>query len=511
MFKKHILFFILVSVFAQNCYTDSDDDQINFLVFADMHVDSNENTPPMEINPDKVYSGNPRKNDADIKTFTSMLDAIKKDSYFEKNPPEFILILGDLASHNRPKENKQAGVKNIHRDIMTVYKLLYDKFSNIPMFYVFGNNDSLEKVDGKFHDKDVGGNVHSPFEIATQENTGWANGFLSTGELCNESEPKYPCLITQEAEQGYYSAYIKPNLRLVALNSMMFSSKPSNEIPKELAKKQLDWFESQVKAAKEHKNSLIIASHIPFGKMTTEGKKENAYFYLKEPYSKEINAIIEKYQENIVIILSGHTHRDELKIFSKFNKQLTQEMLVVAPGMSTAEGNSPGIKQFFLLRKNGEPWILANYEALSFKKSSTELDAYSLNKLYDFVNYYCEISQKFVTNNIGECIQKYVYNTPYLYRYPYPSTNCLSEISGDVNECGTIDINAISSKIKENYTMGNPNFSVNTIKYPYSVVIELEKTTSKPIKGNVFNLLMEKRFLRMAINNGNSTFAGKSI
>ena len=479
------LFFVLVLEFMPSCYAD-DDGHVGFLVLADMHVNIGKNAYSMKIEP----KDRTKENDADLPIFENMLNIIQEEikhktfDFDKKNQLEFILILGDMAGHNRVKGDQKSSEANISGDIGSVYKMLYDKFYGIPIFYVFGNHDSLKDVDKDFYDKDrdVGGGFHSSFEIAINAGTGWKNGFLSTGVFCSSQKSEYPCLIEQYIIDGYYSAYIKPNLRLIALNTVMLSASTKNNASEDLVNKQIEWLGNQLKQARAKSESVLIASHYPCGENTsTSPKEEKVSPYLKQEYQDKIYNLIKNYKDNIIAIISGHSHMEEFKVFLEAHK-LTKEMNIIVPAMSTVHGNSPGIKEFYLLDKGkGRGWVLANYETLFFKESTPGSGTLELDKLYDFVDYYCHSDAKEV-DSVGECADLYIT------RY---------------GNSGLV------KKMELNYTVGNTLISggASPFKYTESVFIELEKKEmlintedERLVIGSAFNSIRTKKFLRVAAN-----------
>ncbi len=460
-----------------------------FLGIADMHVDTGRETKPMEIDPSSIETGTPRKNDADEKTFNKMLGTIKNAISTRRmiKKPDFIIVLGDLASHNRCKElapddlkklsidavkehlkncqkityateikNNEDIIKRnvteISRDEETVFKTLGETFKDIPIFYVFGNNDGLRLVEGPFKDDTIndlkGPDLpESPYEIATKKG-GWKNGFLSTGLICGDPL-LVPCIDPIDIKDddnsgsttfGYYSAHLKPKLKLVAINSMLFSANPKNKAPEDQADKQLAWLEKQLASAHDKKESVIIATHIPFGKnVFDKGRK-----YLKEPYQTKLNDLVVKYSKNITGIICGHVHYEELKIME--SQKGLEEIIISIPAMSTAEGNAPGIKEFHLTKgafpylSEAGPWKIDNYQTLSFVKEEGLL---TLNRLYNFKDYYCP------NNKID-----------------------------DIKELDICNLDApIETKIAEQYTMGNPH---------------LDEKKLNPVIGGVFIEIQEK-------------------
>lgn len=386
--KQHInylafLFVLLLAPFA--ALASLEPNKTNFLVITDIHLD-NSNWFTMTINPS---TANPL-NDLDPATFETLLTEI---DYNIKNGsvarPQFILIQGDISGHSRFVTD------SVVKNESVVFSKLKTHFRHTPIFYLFGNNDSLKANYGVFYDPTHPGHDKSPYDIAKSQ-SGWLDGFLSTGTRCATKHRHYPCLITENTSNGYYSAYLGKELRLIALNSVLFSTKRV-AITENEAANQLQWLATQLKAAKVKHDSVLIAMHVPPG--------NNVYDHSNFWQPKEQSAflkLIKTYRHTIIGLLAGHTHAEELKVIkSSANKASPNQIitgLYFTAALSTSHGNAPSIKTFYLSKNNGQ-WLLSNYETFNFSEVGAKL---KLSKLYDYTSYYCEHHER----NLSECLKK---------------------------------------------------------------------------------------------------------
>lgn len=370
--KKVILRFVIFlsvvffcsSIFAIN------DKQLNILVLTDIHLDQNSNY-QMEIAPSQMLA----RNDLDEKTFIKSLDVISanlKNNTIQT--PEIVFLLGDLVGHDR---SKKAQVKG---DEAEVFQRIVDLFPKTPVFYVFGNNDSFVKDYGSFSDK----SGNTPYEVA--KNSGWKGGFLSTGVMCSENrkEKKLPCVITENRALGYYSAYLKPNLRLITLNSVSFVKRNVKK-EAENSRKELEWLQTELEMAHANHEYALIAMHVPVGKNVIN----NAFFWA-EKYQTEFLDIISLHKKDIVAILSGHTHMDELEILRDEKNKNQNDILplFITPGLSTSHGNLPALRTYNFERRgfiDKGNWEFNDYKTYSLFPDGDNL---KLQLLYDFKDYY---------------------------------------------------------------------------------------------------------------------------
>ena len=371
MCKIFTAFFILM-LFPIESGASLKNNENNFLVISDIHLDQ-ASAHAMDISPAK----NSIDNDLDQPTFEKLIAEVDKNI---KNgtvaQPNFIIILGDILGHIRSSS------ADILQSESSVFKILKQNFPYTPIFYTFGNNDSLKKNYGPFKDSNRSDQYKSPYDVA-KFNGGWISGFLSTGSICENKKNNFPCIITEDTTNGYYSAYLESKLRLISLNSVLFSPNRT-KVTKQAAMNQLEWLEGQLKIARINQESVLIAMHVPPG----NNVYDDSNFWLPKEQTIFLK-IVKNYQHNIIGLLASHTHAEELKVIKdSFMKNIAGVYLIAA--LSTSHGNEPSVKTFYFSKNNGR-WLLSNYETFHFSKNDSNL---IFNKLYDYKNYYCETGQQ---------------------------------------------------------------------------------------------------------------------
>ena len=397
----------------------SDNKTNNFLVFTDIHLDYTAKR-SMDIQP----SGQNIFNDLDPSTFEKLVAQVDRNIKSGViATPKFILLMGDLVGHIRSAPDSALQSES------AVFNLLKKTFPSTPIFYTFGNNDSLKVNYGPFTDPSTHDRVNSPYEVAVTH-AGWLDGFLSTGMDCVKNNNTYPCMLTEDKTNGYYAAYLEPKLRLISINTVMFSPRyvQTNE---QDTTNQLKWLEAQLAEARQKEESVMMTMHVPPGyniydHMSFWGNKEKEGFL----------AIVSTYQDTIIGMLASHTHYDELKVVKdKFNKPIAGVYLTAA--LSTMHGNAPSVKTFYYGADRGR-WTLTNYDAFGFSVLNNNL---VFNKLYDYRQYYCDARSSELTQ-------------------------CLSQVTAE--------------KIKKYFSAGNPNFS-GKLESPEDVFLDvLSPATQAP-------------------------------
>ncbi|MBA2651925.1 MAG: metallophosphoesterase [Tatlockia sp.] len=366
---KHFLIgLIFVSMFfTMTSGIAAQTDKHNFLVISDIHLDVASNH-TMEISPTTHYYGN----DLDNHSFEKLIKQIEQNIKTGLvAPPDFIVILGDISGHFRWSST------SVFDNEQAVFKRLKNTFPNTPIFYTFGNNDSLKENYGSFYDTNRSGEVKSPYDLA-KFSAGWLDGFLSTGTLCKDNKNSYPCIINEDIISGFYSAYLKSKFRFISLNSVMFSPARKGTTEQD-ALDQINWLGEELKTAELNQESVLIAMHVPPG----FNIYNHANFWLPKEQDLFLK-LIKKYQSSIVGMLASHTHGEELKII-KDEAQKNIAGIYFVSALSTSHGNEPSVKTFSFFKEN-DLWVLANYETFHFSLAGSTL---LFSKLYDYLSYYC--------------------------------------------------------------------------------------------------------------------------
>ena len=352
----------------------------NFLVISDIHLDMSTRH-VMEIEP-KNMAG---LNVLDRATFEKLLSQVKTN--IEQGmvaKPSFIILQGDLVGYNRSSSHSA-----IDSEVEVAIQMKKE-FPSTPIFYVFGNNDSLQQDYGPFIDlsRDA---PKSPYEVLTTVG-GWDGGFLSTGIYCKQQNINLPCIITENINVGYYSAYIKPRFRLVVLNTVLFSKirKYTNE---QDSAQQLDWLKSQLITAQNMRESVLLVMHVPPGK--------NVYDHSDFWFEKERDvflSIIKTYKSAIVGLLVSHTHKEELKVIQDRRGNDILGIYFTA-GFSTVHGNAPSVKTFYFEQQSDNSWQLTNYK--TFRFFTQQLNT-MFAPLYDYTDYYCRSKH----SELNQCLRQ---------------------------------------------------------------------------------------------------------
>lgn len=423
-------FFCLICSTASANTTSPNIENSNFLLLPDIHLNAT-TLHKMDINPSKVDVNN----DIDLDTLQRLLDMIEAGINNKTiATPKFIVFLGDMVQHRRH------GMEEVVNDEATVFAEL-KKFSeqftpSIPVFFVFGNHDSLSNVWGEFYSKTPSSEgFHSPYEIAITK--GWHDGFLTTGKMCDaNAQANPPCILNENIQYGYYSAYLQPNLKMIALNTVMFTPQRLGTTEED-AINELNWLETELFNAVLHHDSVLLATHVPFG----DNLDDNTTFWIDSDQSRFLQ-IIQTYKRNIIGMLAAHTHKEEAKVVQEALTNKNIAVLTFGAALSTSTGNAPSFKTIYFSNGSSNSknsWALTDYETFNFTDAAVAqyFTKINLNKLYKYSDYYCDGQGKTILD-------------------------CAHNITG--------------KKMEHYYTAGNPNHK-EKIKVPENIIVTIPITT----------------------------------
>ena len=316
----------------------------NFLVLSDIHLHSN--LPQNQISLKEGDTGQ----DLWDSTQNKIRAVLAGEAGFSK--PKFIVVLGDLPWHADASDAQQ--LLSAHDNIKTVLHDLRMLAENarIPLLYLPGNNDSWDGDYGQFSTQifnlDDANKAHWPLINPVQLNGGEGAAVIADDK---------------NIDKGYYSAYPlgkKAGLRIIALNTTLFVHRYADTVHQgEDAAQQMDWLAAQLKAAAKEKEHVLIAVHVPPG---MDGYKKKDFWRGKLMYegNKLQNAfldLLDKYQTNIIGLVSSHTHMDGVRRLYSQNGKLTAVDISV-PGITPGHGNNPGFK---LISYNSQNFELMNF------------------------------------------------------------------------------------------------------------------------------------------------------
>jgi sphingomyelin phosphodiesterase acid-like 3 len=166
-----------------------------------------------------------------------------------------------------------------------------------------------------------------------------------------------------------------PDVRLVVLNSVLFSTKSLSSQSQRAANAQLDWLQQQLQQAVNQKQKILIALHIP----ETVDVYATHFFRLftfqefwKTEFVGRFNSEIAAFAPSIIGIFSGHLHYDWMQKLA-VDKHHSLPVITV-PSISPVYGNDPAFKLYHFADDRIDNYTTYTYSIKSDSWSVTHSD-----------------------------------------------------------------------------------------------------------------------------------------
>jgi sphingomyelin phosphodiesterase len=162
------------------------------------------------------------------------------------------------------------------------------------------------------------------------------------------------------AAGGYYTALVRPGLRIVAMNTqygyiMNFYSLLDDAVKQ--CEQHYDWLNATLLAAEAAGERVLLIGHVPTGKV---GDSLNEF-------AVRISYTVARFHATLVGVFVGHEHTDEFEVMRHpLMPELPLTVQYLAPSVTTFTGINP-----------------------SFRIFSLDLDT---GKLIDFEHYFCNVT-----------------------------------------------------------------------------------------------------------------------
>lgn len=245
--------------------------------------------------------------DSNYPLLKSVLNAAQSRS--AQSSPQFILILGDFLAHNYlPRYRMYSGDQTatgyqdfVKKTFGFLTKVIKERFPDTPIYPVMGNNDSYT------------GN----YDV------------VPNGTFFKDLKPFFADLIGKPLQStfpqtftiaGYYSVtppQIK-NLRMIILNTVLFSSHPQFAL-EQPSQQQLQWLQEQLQQAQQQHQKVWLVLHIPPGinvYNTVTHADQTIIPFWELPYNAKFLSLTNKYADTITAILSSHVHMDGFQVIA---------------------------------------------------------------------------------------------------------------------------------------------------------------------------------------------------
>jgi 3',5'-cyclic AMP phosphodiesterase CpdA len=279
------------------------------------------------------------------------------------NPPAFILYTGDIPEHGGISDTslRNRNIDNLLADLHSLSAV-----RNTPVFYLPGNNDGLDgdyclfaNQAGRTPLSLLPGYAPYPYQAFNVYPTPVAGkAYMRSGE---------------NLTAGYYAAQVMPGLRILSLNSVIWSNQlcakcaVTQDCNTQQADgdKQMAWLQQQLAAAATAGDKVYIAMHIPPGAdayATSYSPASPVYMWRNgtgaASWQNKFLAAVALYSTTVAGVFYGHTHMDEFRLLYDQGGVNCTQVAISCPGISPMFGNNPGFK---LVTVNGSNKLPLDY------------------------------------------------------------------------------------------------------------------------------------------------------
>lgn len=244
---------------------------------------------------------------------------------------QIVIVLGDNLAHEytrlfkRYSHDKSSSAYHhfVNQTIEFLFYQLSLTFPSTPIYIAVGNNDTYQN-----------NYTSQPKGQFLKETANDAARLMPANQRNN--------FIQQFQNAGYYSVLLNQNIRLLMLNSVLFSYKAKGDGVSAAAIDQLIWLKKQLHLAKLQNEKVIIAMHIPpvyDFYLTSRVRVMTLFQFWHKEYIIQYDQLLQEFSHQIIGVIAGHQHTDQLK-YTNFYDGYEIPMLSTS-SISPIFGNDP--------------------------------------------------------------------------------------------------------------------------------------------------------------------------
>ncbi len=253
--------------------------------------------------------------------------------------PDMVLVLGDSLAHEfhfkykaYSRDTSQAGYRHfVLKTLEFLNIMLRETFPQQDVVMLTGNNDTYSK---NYYSEPDGAFFHDAGSL-------WSSLLLDAAAKQQ--------MQSQFNAAGYYAIDLPhhPQVRLIALNSVLFSKKVSDIRVDVAAQLELNWLHQQLQRAKDHHQQVLLTFHIPPTlnlDLMQRISLFDAHQFFKNDDLLRFQQELSAYYPQIGSIISGHLHYEWQQWFAVGNNR--RLLIITVPSISPVFGNDPAFKIF---------------------------------------------------------------------------------------------------------------------------------------------------------------------
>ncbi|PWA27402.1 hypothetical protein CCH79_00000629 [Gambusia affinis] len=199
-------------------------------------------------------------------------------------PEDFIIWTGDSPPHVPPDELSTDLVIQV---ISNMTQTITQHFPNLTVFPALGNHDYWPQMPDSTNDI---------YKAAAALWKRWLE----------------PEALTTLSQGGFYSQLVKPGLRLLSLNTILYYGPDKVTSNMTDPAGQFEWLEKTLEKSAQSKEKVYVIAHVPVGYLPFVGNTTA----IRGSHNERLVAIFRKYSHVVAGQFYGHTHRDSIMPYS---------------------------------------------------------------------------------------------------------------------------------------------------------------------------------------------------
>ena len=264
--------------------------------------------------------------------------------------PDFILVTGDISRHGMDRlTTAETTLTDIFNQIGHGFRSVFPRTSIV---WCLGNNDAIADYYLDVDDPKV-------LRMAMDSNL---KSFMAKSE------------VETFRRGGYFSRPMRNNVKMIALNSVIYSMNHQPRYSGDDPLGQFEWLRKKLERIKAEGGHVMIASHIP----PAIGSYRHSQFW-QERYLKQYLALVDEYSDTITAQLFGHLHSDEFRLLPQ-----NASPILLTSSVTPIFGGNPSFRVVEYDNANGE---VQNYQTYYLDLNGSGSNA-TWQQLYNFQEAY---------------------------------------------------------------------------------------------------------------------------
>lgn len=232
--------------------------------------------------------------------------------------PDIIVWTGDTTAHDVWEESPSLQINRL----IFVSQLIAKYFPSTPVFPIMGNHDTFPVDQWNRKPKDF--SHYDDFEwLVDGLASVWGKWITPEGVKTLKSG-------------GYYTALVRPGLRIVGLNTAFGDNLNFYlMLNEDQQQPQFDWLYNTLLQAETQKEKVLLLGHIPTGDTLPAAYRD---------YARKFVTLVTRFKDTLVGQFFGHTHNDQFELEFDNATNAVSGIAFIAPSATTYTHRNPAFR-----------------------------------------------------------------------------------------------------------------------------------------------------------------------